>query len=314
MELLRRFPQFETTDLDEMRQLAAASLHYCRMEMPARVPYRVEMRTAQVDLVRVSAIYTRAPLVTITEPDPRFYLLVERQGGCEHRLRGRSQRIAPGQLFLYPPEGLVHRSFGEDRVVVARIPADLIAREARLAAAQPGPLFEVPGSIPPASAVAKRLGRLLRHLNRAWPPMPAGRQLVSDLITVLVRTTASNWEPLLAHGPCGCDRRTVRRAEEFMEARLGEPFTMGEVAAASEVSLRALEHAFQCLRGRTPVEMRRTLRLDEALRGFKRGQYTSAAAAAYALGFTNADRFARFYEHQFHEPPSAILRRVRGQV
>lgn len=308
MNLLRRYPQFETTDLDEIRALTAASLHQCRMEIPARAPFRWRVRTAQADLVRVSEIETLSPLVTAMEPDPRFYVLTLRQGGCEHRQRGRTQRIEPRQLFLYSPAGLLHRSFGADHVMVARIPADLIEREARMAAAQPGPLFEIPGPIPPASPVAKALAALVAQLNRAHPREAETRTLARWLVTMLVTRTANTWEPLLAHGPCGCKKETVLRAEEYMEAN--RDASIPAVAAAAEVSERALEFAFQCRRGRTPVQMRRVLLLDEAMRQIKRGE-RSFRQIAQALGVGNEDRLAAEYERQFHETPAATLRRRR---
>lgn len=311
---LTRGALVDLRDLDELRALTTASLHRCRMELAQRLPFRCQIRAAQACLLRVSDVHTSAPLLTWNEPDPRFYNLVQSECGVECRIRGRTHVVAPGELFLYSPEPLAHRTTGEDRALVVRIPAELIEREVRLASGEElTAQLEIREPLGAGSEVARALVRFVRQLNR--PARPALderslRPLARELVSALVASSQSVPDGFTF---TRADRRILARAENFMEADLAS--SMSEVAEASDVSLRTLEYVFRRLRGRSPIEMRCALRLDEAMRRFKHpNETTTVSSVAHALGFTNVARFAALYEQQFHERPIDTLRRGRGAI
>jgi len=323
MDLLRRYIEFETRDLDETEALVRADVRQCRMEVTRpRAPYYVRMRSAQADLLTITETVNAAPLMIWTEPDPRAYLLTLRYGGrSESRWGRRSRSDGPGEFLLRSPGRLdVYRTSGDDSVMVVRIPAELLEREARYWA---GRDVDVPFEIAqPFKATGSGVGLALHGLLEAVnldPPLPLAAQWCArNLILKLVTGTNNSWRPFLECTPdkplWGPRHKTVWRAEAYMEAHLTQPFSIGDVAHAAEVGTRALEYSFQRVRGRKPVAMRLTLRLDEARRRFERGEETTGVTAvSRALGFSNVGRFVADYERQFHETPAATLARAHRQ-
>jgi AraC-like DNA-binding protein len=97
----------------------------------------------------------------------------------------------------------------------------------------------------------------------------------------------------------------VRRAIEFMHANAGLPLTIQEIADASQVSIRTLQHSFQRFKETSPVEYLRQIRLEAAHRDLidpDRGQ--SVAEIARKWGFLHLGRFAAQYRQQYGRSPS----------
>jgi AraC family ethanolamine operon transcriptional activator len=107
--------------------------------------------------------------------------------------------------------------------------------------------------------------------------------------------------------------RIVRRAQEYAEARLGEPVRMAELCAAAGASLASLERAFADLHGMSPKRFLTLQRLSHARRTLISGSgLATVTDAATASGFFHLGRFAEQYKAFFHEPPSATLRLARA--
>ncbi len=88
---------------------------------------------------------------------------------------------------------------------------------------------------------------------------------------------------------------------------------MTEIAAASGVSVRALQDGFRQFRDMTPLEALRNLRLEgahAALRAPQPGD--SVTTIALRWGFAHLSRFAITYAERYRELPSETLRRRGG--
>ena len=108
------------------------------------------------------------------------------------------------------------------------------------------------------------------------------------------------------HAPRPAAPRAVRRAEEYMLARLDEPVSMTAMAEDLGVGLRALQLAFRRHHGRTPSQFLRDRRLDMAHRLLiGDAGFGSITQVAFACGFENLSRFAAHYRHRFGHAPSA---------
>ncbi|HMN73465.1 MAG TPA: helix-turn-helix transcriptional regulator [Rhodoblastus sp.] len=104
----------------------------------------------------------------------------------------------------------------------------------------------------------------------------------------------------------------VRAAEDYMERHALAAPTMGEVAAAAGVSVRALTGAFRRFRNTTPGAFLRERRLQgarDALAAASPGETVSAVASRW--GYVNFGIFARSYRERFGELPSRTLGRAR---
>lgn len=106
--------------------------------------------------------------------------------------------------------------------------------------------------------------------------------------------------------------RDVQRALELLRADPVREGSIDELAAAAGVKRRTLEKHFRRFLCRTPVEVRRDLRLERARRDLLRAQSgVTVTEIALHSGFNHLGRFAALYRAHFGESPSATLGRSR---
>ncbi|MBB6380625.1 AraC-like DNA-binding protein [Pseudonocardia eucalypti] len=105
--------------------------------------------------------------------------------------------------------------------------------------------------------------------------------------------------------------RAVREATALLEERPEHPWTVGELAQAVHVSVRALQSAFTRATGISPMRHLRQVRLNrihaELLDADPRATTVTEIAARW--GFTHHGHFASLYRARFGEPPAQTLRR-----
>src|SRR5690348_1213463 len=104
--------------------------------------------------------------------------------------------------------------------------------------------------------------------------------------------------------------RDVQTALELLRANPAREGSIDELAAAVGVKRRTLEKHFRKFLCRTPVEVRRDLRLERARRDLLRAQSgVTVTEVALHCGFNHLGRFAALYRALFGESPSATLER-----
>ncbi|MFJ6651175.1 helix-turn-helix transcriptional regulator [Microbacterium sp. NPDC091313] len=105
--------------------------------------------------------------------------------------------------------------------------------------------------------------------------------------------------------------RVVRRAAAYIDEHLGDPLTVGDVAAAAGVSIRTLQDMFRAARDESPSSYLRRARLDAVRRALTVADPTRKTVAGIAAdhGFAHSGRFAALYREEFGEAPSQALRR-----
>jgi AraC-type DNA-binding domain-containing proteins len=95
----------------------------------------------------------------------------------------------------------------------------------------------------------------------------------------------------------------VAAATAWMEAHLGEPFTVRDVAAAIGLRPQALFEAFERETGHPPGEWRMRRRIAEAERRLRAGD-GSVTTIAFALGFRSSQYFATAFKRYTGFRPS----------
>lgn len=104
-------------------------------------------------------------------------------------------------------------------------------------------------------------------------------------------------------------RQTVRKAEEIMAARFGEPLPITEIARFVGVSERSLQLAFREHLGLTPTQSLNRFRLNAVReRLLSPGPNDTVSSVALDCGFTHLGRFAAVYRAEFGEHPSLTLK------
>ncbi len=102
--------------------------------------------------------------------------------------------------------------------------------------------------------------------------------------------------------------RTVRRAIAHIEANAQKPLTLEDIAAASGISSRGLQHAFRRELDTTPSEYLRRVRLSGAHEELRAGTAESVADVARRWGFSSASRFARYHREHYGQNPAQVIR------
>lgn len=109
--------------------------------------------------------------------------------------------------------------------------------------------------------------------------------------------------------------RDVKKALELLAADPAREGSVAELAAACGVGRRTLEKHFRRFLRRSPVEVRRDLRLERARRDLLRARAGAAVTEiALGCGFNHLGRFAALYRARYGESPSATLERSRRLV
>ncbi len=213
--------------------------------------------------------------------------------------------LAPGQEYtLY---------FEPDNCLVAlRIPGSEVADE--LVSRDPAAALASRNTreIPLASGRLSTLAAMHRTLVDATKPStesasaPPAKQLEARLCSwmadQLLGTRPSSSTPTL-----GIQR--IRTVEEWIDAHLADPITLGRLCAVAGVGDRYLESAFRAHRGQTPLQFvmaRRLAWVRRSLLESKPGD--SVTQLAHNVGFVHLGRFAARYRSAYRESRSATLR------
>jgi AraC family transcriptional regulator, ethanolamine operon transcriptional activator len=100
----------------------------------------------------------------------------------------------------------------------------------------------------------------------------------------------------------------VRRAIDFMHAKLNDDIGIPEMCEAAYASRRTLQYCFEEFMRTTPQAYLRALRLNEARRALKNSGGRAITTLAGEFGFNSASHFTRHYKLMFGELPSQTLK------
>jgi transcriptional regulator GlxA family with amidase domain len=103
---------------------------------------------------------------------------------------------------------------------------------------------------------------------------------------------------------------TLRRAIAFVDENAHTDIALADIAAAAQVTVRAIQLVFRRHLGVTPMAYLSRVRLEHAhndLRSAAPGA-GSVSAIAYQWGFTSSSRFAALYRRAYGVTPGHTLR------
>lgn len=227
---------------------------------------------------------------------------------------GRTLEARPDNgVLLVPGQEYTLYFEPDDCLVAMRMPGSALADE--LAVRDPGTALARRGmrEIPLAGARLSALTAMHRTLVDATKPptgstsMPRAEHLEALFCgwmadQILGARTSSSLPAL------GIQR--IRLIEEWIDAHLADPITLGRLCTVAGVGDRYLESAFRAHRGFTPLQfvmVRRLAWVRRSLLESKPGD--SVTQIAHDAGFVHLGRFAARYRSAYCESPSATLRR-----
>jgi len=120
--------------------------------------------------------------------------------------------------------------------------------------------------------------------------------------------TSLNDNPAGAAQPPG-----LRRSVAFIHENADGDIGLAEIAAAANLTPRAVQYMFRRHLGMTPMEYLRRVRLDRAHRDLQAANpaVDTVNSIAGRWGFAHAGRFSVAYRQVFGNPPSVTLRMTR---
>ncbi|MGH3252345.1 MAG: AraC family transcriptional regulator [Trebonia sp.] len=319
---LSQFGLLHTRDVDQARHVVAGAFCPHRL-IPLEGARRFEttfnpMRTGDVRLCYLD--YGGDVHITAQATGSFYLVLIPLAGRAEITVRREEFRYGPGAASVTPLDGTYDiRVAGGSPHLAAWISRDRLEEHLRATLARPA-----------AEPVRFGLGMdLTAPRARSWlrtvrflqdeidgggliPGEPlAMRHLEELLLTGLLHAQPSNYSDLLASRPGAAAPATIRRAVTVIEDHAAEQLTVTAIAAASGISLRALQDGFRRHLGTTPSAYLHEVRLRHV-----HGELTAADPASTTVtrvaarwGFLQPGRFAARYRERFGEPPSAALRR-----
>jgi AraC-like DNA-binding protein len=134
---------------------------------------------------------------------------------------------------------------------------------------------------------------------------------IDSFICALLVATDHPYRGLLAAEAKQVAPRTIRTAIEIIESECHLPLTLPQLAVRSQVSIRALQQAFQRHFGVSTMTYVRQVRLRRAHQELLDADPSVGTIAAIAKrwGFTNPGRFAAIHADRYGEAPAVTLGR-----
>lgn len=132
---------------------------------------------------------------------------------------------------------------------------------------------------------------LLAHQPSGPLPAPDAGAGVSRVLEATGATTAIG------------GRNRIDALTEYLDARLGAPVALEDMARAAGVSVRTLNELCRRHLGVTPMELLRQRRLDAARACLRMQPNASITETALRFGFGHLGRFSHYYFERFRELP-----------
>lgn len=225
---------------------------------------------------------------------------------------GRTFEASPDQamLILAGQEYTLYSEPGNS-VTVLRVPADALERELRgrdrESAVTGRGLSEIALGGGRLAAIASIHRALVDATNTESGDAAHAAQLEAHLCSWMADQITGTRAAAPASA-LGVQR--IRAVEEWIDAHLEEPITLGRLCAVAGIGDRYLESSFRAHRGRTPMQFVLARRLAWVRRRLLEAHPgDSVTQIALEAGLVHLGRFAARYRSSYCESPSATLRR-----
>ncbi|WP_162186194.1 helix-turn-helix domain-containing protein [Amycolatopsis jejuensis] len=305
-----------TDDVDEVVGACSSALRPHTLRVHRRLSARLDhLASGTISLNRLQ--YGADVTISEIAPEQDEFLLSLPVGGRARFAYGATSAVLePGTASVVSP----YRAFrldldGQFDQVVVRLDRQLVERTAAQLAGTSGTLpvqFDLK-----ADKLSRGVLALVEaSVHLATDPQLGGRPwhleaLLAESLLLGYPNTAGRKLGGTAETPSSA---RVRRAMEYLQARIAESFPLAEVAQHCGVSLRSLQLGFRRETGLSPGEWLRMQRLDRAHAVLSAADpsATTVTATATACGFVHLGDFAAQFKARFGESPSAVLRKTDG--
>lgn len=282
------------------RDVSAINVFYRHIEIPGLSIYRLR--------------YGAPIRLELAPPDNHYILQLTLRGSTAACFDGRVELVSnPGDFVVVNP-GKVFTKVWEAEADQLMLRISAAAVERVIGTDEGGASRHV--WFEPQAVSLEKTPTLFGYIRMLCEDLDAGGCMLATphAARSVVTTIASLMVHSLPNNRNGGSRRLqspaapyyVQRAINYIQAHFEQDLTLHRVAAASSVSVRALERGFKKFRNQTPMEYLRSVRLDAARHKLLQTHVTShtVTGIAEACGFRHLGRFSRAYAMRFGELPS----------
>lgn len=313
---------FQTEDLDEARILCGRIFNPHDLQVTGQASrFRSQMDHLRLGRISLNRLTWGAPVRVDPDRLATYYLVsMPVRGHARFSLGGKLTEVSPNRIGIVNAAQRFRFDASEGFAqIVLRIERSAIDAGWQALTGTPSSTpvdFQCGASTSDAAWHAlEPVMRSLAHAAqdaRQGPHLPFLHARLEELVvtTLLLNQPHTHSEQLLR--PLKNAKPIhLRRAEQFMQERLGETLTVSDVARACGISIRTLQAAFHSTHGCGPMSWLRTQRLErvhEVLCSAPNARVT-ITDTALRFGFAHLGEFSKAYRQQFGETPSVTLSR-----
>jgi AraC-like DNA-binding protein len=304
--------RFRSDDLDEIRAFMDHhnGAHWRRAH--GRGPVGFDLVVLGGQDVAISWVRGRLPQ-TVRGQASGWIVHLPIEGAMAYRFGRREHRVAPGSGIVMAPRRDLTVALPAGRAFALRVGEASVAREAaarhlRLERHWRRVVAELPVEPDSVRALVEALEGFVRPTGTAGAaPVPDAGPAHARLIGWIVDRIGSRSPPAAASRMAAVRLRNV---EEWIEANVHEPITLGRLCQVAGVGARSLQLAFAARHHATPLEFVTERRVAAAhARLVADCGELSVTRVAASVGIDHLGRFADRYRRLYGESPSATLRR-----
>ena len=297
-----------------------------RFDPARRQDRRIDVRSEGIDLPSMFIHQARLGAgfaIEGRQADPHYVVFLPLRGCIEASALGSSIVCDPRRAFILcrptMPAALL-RAQAPVTALVLRLSQAAVARQLAALLGEPvdaAPDFALAMDLTEGygQSFARYLLLAMTDFKQAqstpWNPIMING--FEDFITSkLLMSHPHNYAAALRRADKPIAPRDVKRAIDYMEAKLGSAIGVADIAAASGIAGRTLFTHFQHYHGVSPMQYLRNARFEKAREALRRARpEESVTEIAMTLGFSHMGRFSVEYRRRFGERPSETLRRSR---
>ncbi|WP_307450609.1 MULTISPECIES: helix-turn-helix transcriptional regulator [Microbacterium] len=275
-------------------------------------PKTVSFTWNSVELERFSVIGWELNASVRASIEMSDQLMACRMVGDDLRLESASHGIEPRRPWLAVDRRIDAHWTGAARVRAFVFDRTDAERVARIAAGDDRLVLRRLDPRPRDRNAATQWERTFAHVSTSLGAAHDDAVVAAELQRHALMTTLTSFSTPYVEAVARAHQRaaaprTVRRAIAHIEAHAHEPLSLEDIAAASGISSRGLQHAFRRQLDTTPTEYLRRVRLSAAHAELVSGS-VSVTEVARRWGFSSASRFARYYREHYGQSPSQVIR------
>ena len=326
--LLEWRPILRGRDVEETRAYLRAGFGKDLQFEPARGEgARTDVRIEGIDLPSMLIHHVRSATGTAIEGSlsgSHVVIVLPTCGCIETSAGGFSLVCDPHHAVIFPPAiPCLHAHRDTAAELCLRLSQTAVARQLTALLGEP---VDAPPQFVPLMNLSEGYGRSIasyvllavtdfRRADQAqWNPvMISGFE--DFIISKLLLSHPHSYTTALRRAEKPVAPRDVKRAIDYMQAKLGSPISIADIAEVSGIAGRTLFKHFQDFHGISPMQYLRSTRFEKVREALRRAEpEESVTEIAMSWGFSHMGRFSVQYRKRFGERPSETLRRSRRRV